>query len=151
MRTTRDNLTMLRRYVFVSLVWIGLVVGASQVQAYPIVTYFDVVEGESVSGPPYPTSPSSVVKVYDSSSPILSTLPMEEVTFCYSVTPPELGTTMSVSDTGGGLDSAGTAATFAAYLKLDSPAPRRRPQSTSFLKLIPLAACRALSPVRLPT
>ena len=128
MKTMRDNLTVLRRYVFVSFVWLGLVVGASQVQAYPIVTYFDVVQGIT-GGPPYPSSPNILAKVFDCASPALATLPMEEVTLNYGVTPPELGTRVDVSDSGGGVGSAGTVATFVCYLKMDSPAP---PATTAF-------------------
>jgi hypothetical protein len=123
MKTTHDNLGVLLGCMFAGLAGTGLLVGAGEVQAVPMTAYFDVISGESTEGPPYPTSEPTMVKVQDKASPLLAALPLEEVSFNYSITPPELPTMMTASDSGGGPGTGGTVATFAVYLKEGGPPP----------------------------
>ena len=134
MKTTCNNLTLLILYVIVCLVWVGLVAGTPAWGA-SIVSYFDVVEGESSEGPPYPTIEPTITKVFDKATPLLGDLPLEQVTFNYSVTPPELGTIMQASDSGGGMGTGGTIAALNCYLKMDSPAPPETTAVDIFLKV----------------
>lgn len=122
------------RWVLAGVAGLALAAAGPSAQAYPYVMYFDVEDGYS-EGPPYPSAPDILTKTYDTATPLLATLPLEEVSFNYSMTPPTVGTSMVGADTGGGIGLAGTVAAFDVYLKMDSPQPPELLAMDMFLKI----------------
>jgi hypothetical protein len=73
--------------------------------------YFDVV-ADSTEGPPYPSAPAILVKVYDVASPLLAqAVPKrltESISFTFSDGIEDVPMRMTASDSGGAVGAAGT-------------------------------------------
>jgi len=135
MTNATNILRVVSLYVIVGVAVVSFGAGSAGAQAIDV--YFDVDESLNYSeGPPYPSAPEIITKVFDKASPMLAGLPLEQVSFNYSMTPPELETYMLASDSGGGGGSGGTTMAMDCFVKIDSPDPPPGPMAFDmFLKI----------------
>lgn len=92
----------------VAVTGVLLVACVGHVRASPGPMYFNVV-ADSTGGPPYPSAPALLVKVFDVASPLLAdAVPMESISFTFSDGIEDVPMQMTASDSGGAVGAAGT-------------------------------------------
>ncbi len=127
MKPTLNIRASIATCVLVSIVGLALSVSAGKAHADDL--WADVLGGYS-EGPPYPSEPAVLVKMYDKATPILrDTLPIEEVSFNFADGIEDVPMRMVAYDTGGGVGQPGATAILELYLQASAPQP---PQTLAF-------------------
>lgn len=129
MKPRKSILGFLLQWAVVTGVLLAACVG--HVRASPGPMYFDVV-ADSTEGPPYPSAPAILVKVFDVATPLLAeAVPMESISLNFSDGIEDVPMQMTASDSGGVAGAAGTTLNMEVLLTQGGPPPE---MMTVFIK-----------------